>query len=184
MKKLIPIFSVLIFIFSCSFHSEPPNNAPFGRIESLSDLEGIYQNIGVRDSTFSEYPFHFSNIIWPEDNTLNHESLKSIKVTKAAPDTLAIAALNDKGTVVKHENFIHGDHFKLENGIIVLSSKIYFYGGTGDPLAGPKFETIELGLDTEGNGKYKMSGGGAGLIFMMFPVAIKDSMEVRFNKVN
>lgn len=47
-----------------------------------------------------------------------------------------------------------------------------------------QFESVELGLDKKGNGKYQQEGATAGLVFLILPIAIGSNDEIRFIRLS
>ncbi len=72
----------------------------------------------------------------------------------------------------------------MENGRIILGRDVHLLSrGSGDVIVGPSHETVSLGLDAGGNGKFRESGSVAGLVFLFLPMAVSDTKDVKFQRV-
>ena len=71
----------------------PSDNAGFGSIQDLAQLDGVYRNLG--DSGNSQARVLLSEIIWPEDTSLPHKSIDAIEVREIAAGTLIVNASID-----------------------------------------------------------------------------------------
>ena len=172
---------IICVICGCVSFSSPPDNKPFIDIIALKQIEGVYQNIGV--SSDPENPPLLAQIIWPEDGLTKNKSVSTIEVRAISNEALKVMALNQKDELLHYSIFNSGKDFELKDGKIVIYSGWYFYKGGDDPLVGPKYEKIELGIDNQGNAKYSNIGGGAGLVYMVFPIAATAKYEARFEKI-
>lgn len=180
MRKLFPLLFLAMLLGGC-ITSRPPDNADFGRIETVSDLEGIYQNLGEREQ--GAPPIYLSAVIWPKAAELNHAAVVTIEVKVTGNNTLTVRALRKDG-VEKEDTFVEGKDFELHSGRIRLKQHVGFSGATGgNPYLGPYYESVELGLDEKGHGKYKEQGFVAGLAFLIVPIAVGGSDEVRFVRI-
>jgi hypothetical protein len=181
-RILLWLFSVVILLGGC-FISRPPNNSAFGSIETTRDLEGVYQNIG--EGKPENRPIYLSTLIWPKDKEINHNKIETIEVRVVSDNTIIIRALGrpDVG-IIKEEKFIEGKDFEIHFGRIRLRQSVGFSGSKlGDPIVGPTYEDVELGLDIEGQGKYKDNYSVVGLVYLVLPVAMSESNEVRFVRI-
>jgi hypothetical protein len=181
----IPIkkwFLVLcILVSGCSYHSVPPDNVDFLSVESLREFEGVFRNLGERDS--DRPPVYLSSLIW-KSNNINHSAVTAVEVTVLDEETLVVKALRD-GSIEKEGTFVRGRDFRIHRGRIQLIKRwALFNYGAGDVLVGPRYENSELGLDAKGDGKFSSHGAGAGLIFLLFPFAFTGTEEVRFIRLD
>ncbi|MDZ4185858.1 MAG: hypothetical protein U1D97_12895 [Desulfuromonadales bacterium] len=170
-----------ILVSGCSYHSAPPDNVDFLSVESLSELEGVYRNLGERDS--DSQPVYLSSLIW-KSTDIAHSAVTAVEVTVRDADTLVVKALPD-GSIEKEETFVRGRDFRIQQGRIQLIKRWALLNyGADDVLVGPRYEISELGLDAKRDGKFSSRGAGAGLIFLLFPFAFHGSEEVRFIRLD
>lgn len=173
MEKKFIILLLFLTLWGCSRHIAPENNKDFQRSTELSHIAGTYKNFG--DPTGS-----LSNILWGDE--VPHGGIELIQVSVYGKHVVVNAIKNE--CVFYSQEYIEGKDFKIKQGKITLNKDVAILSrGAGDPLAGPSIHTIELGLDTEGHGKYQSREYLAGLIFMMVPVAGSDTTDIRFTRV-
>jgi len=176
-----PVILLLALALSACASAPPPNHPPFRATTTLVQLEGVYENKG--DGGTDHAPtLYLSSILWPDDDSLDHHQIERIAVDKQSENTLQIRALRS-GEIVRKKELIEGQDFKIEDGVIVLSSEAGIAGlKTGEPLLGFYGGSSKLGLDVEGHGKFHSSGTAAGLAFLVFPVAASYARDVRFRR--
>jgi hypothetical protein len=172
-----------LLLSACSYHSAPADNRDFIAVTSLADLSGIYRNYGEGEAGSRGIPL--SQLIWPkDDNSLAHTEIDAIEVRPLGDKALLIRALGAGGGTLREQTFVAGEDFKLVDGRIRLSREFNLLSsGPGDPLVGPRYGEIEIGLDQAGHGKFRSSFVGGGLIFLMLPVAISSNDELRFTRI-
>ncbi|MFI5344471.1 MAG: hypothetical protein ACHQUC_09650 [Chlamydiales bacterium] len=181
MRDLISILFITLLLTGC-ITAKPQNNADFGEVETIKDLEGIYQNKGEGGSGQSTK--YLSSLIWPNDPTVHDVEVETIEVRMSSKDTLKVKALRKDG-IEKEGIFVKGKDFEIRSGKIVLKFGAGIAGFKGgEPLVGPYYESVELGLDKNGNGKYRQEFATAGLAFLFLPIAMGTNDEVRFNKIS
>jgi len=175
-KKTVPVSILLIFValLGCSSHVAPENNKEFKRLTDLSSLAGTYKNLGDPKGLLS-------NILWGDE--VPHGGINLIQVLVTGKQVVVSAIKNE--CVFYRREYTEDQDFEIKNGKIILNRTFAVISrGGGDPLAGPSIHTIELGLDTEGHGKYQSREYLAGLIFLMVPVAGSDTTDIRFTRVS
>jgi len=161
--------------------SRAPDSAFFSSLDTIRGLAGVYRNLGEGGRGAS--PVYLSALIWPQEPDMDHAAVAFIEVSVPAKNTLAVKALRGDG-VEKEGLFVEGRDFELRAGRIRLKHELGIAGFRADePLLGPYYENREIGLDTGGHGRYKQSFGVAGLVFLIVPVAMAGSDEVRFIRV-
>lgn len=175
------LLTILLFVLCACISTAPSGNLAFSTIESARDLTGTYINKGI---TGEGYPsIYLSKIIWPADETLNHEKIETISVVESTPGVLEVKASAGRNTL-KTGRFTENKDFEIQNGKIVLESEFGVAGfKVGEPLVGPYGGRRELGLDSSGDGKYRSSFSAAGLAYLVFPIAVGGSDEVRFERL-
>jgi hypothetical protein len=170
--------SILAVALTGCFASRPPGNVGFGTPHALQELAGTYQNLGEGDP--KEGFNYLSATIWPSDTTLRHKSIHAISVRAIGDTALAVRALSDGG-VVKEGTFVSGKDFEFTRGRLRLRTKVENTLHT--PEAGGLFvarTTQELGLDKKGQGKLKKREIVVGAVYLVVPMALTASTEVRF----
>ena len=171
-----------VLALSACASAPPPNHPPFRAITTLAQLEGLYENKGD-GGTVQAPTLYLSSILWPDDDSLDHQQIERIAVDRQSESTLQIRALRGD-EIVRRKELIEGQDFKIQDGVIVLSSERGIAGfRTGEPLLGFYGGSSKFGLDVEGHGKYHSSGTAAGLAFLVFPVAATYARDVRFRRV-
>jgi len=170
MKKLL---TLILFLGGCNYGTNiTPESSQFSSTNDIKDLEGTYINRG------SGFKF-LSNIIWK--NNENRSSLtyaELINVTSDG-DSVTVKAIKN-GCVFFESKFVVGKDFKFENGKIKLRSE---FSLSSKNHIGPYFQKEVIGIDEYGDGKYISKESGAGLIFMMIPMAGHSTTEYAFKRI-
>ena len=179
----ILLLSFILLLLGC-FATGPVNNLEFNNNVSLKSLEGVYQNIGESDpksipANCSDCFRLLSWIIWPSDKNIDHKTIDAIEVRNTAENILTVRAL-EKGKIKKESLFVDGRDFAFKSGRIHLKTKVFL----ADPVLGPGWQTIEMGLDSNGNGKYREGGGIAGLGFLIIPITVVGTDDIRFVRIS
>ncbi len=181
MIKAIALF-VTTLLAGCVLFSSPPNNQPFSSIRDVRSLEGTYRNKGEAGKMGSTVLL--SAVIWPSTD-VPHKDIEEIEVKALDERTLVVRARATGRTLLKESTFIEGKDFEIKDGRITIRRKGGIAGFTaGDPVVGPYYENVELGLDAQGQGKYKSDFGVAGLVYMFLPMAMVGSEDVRFVRIS
>jgi hypothetical protein len=176
--KAAPLVSILALVLTGCFASRPPGNVGFGTAHALHELDGTYQNLG--ESKAHEGSQYLSATIWPSDKSLLHTSIRAISVRAIGDTALAVRALGDK-EVVREAVFVSGNDFEFTGGRLRLRPKVE--NTLHNPEAGGLFvarTTQELGLDKKGQGKFKKRETVVGAAYLVVPIALTASTEVRF----
>jgi hypothetical protein len=178
----LQLAAALTLLSACSFSQAPAGNVDFARLTRLDDFNGRFLNHG--EGAPGTNPVPLSSIIWPAgDSHLNHAEIVSIEVQAIGETALQVRAIGAHGPL-REQVFVAGRDFNLVDGRIRIHRAFNLLsGGAGDPLVGPRYEELEIGLDEAGHGKYKSSFTGAGLVFLMVPVAVSGTDEVRFPRI-
>lgn len=172
-----------IMLYGCSLKFGPMNNAEFTRVENIKQLEGIYKNIGEGNKEYSSYIIYLSSIIWPNDKAMDHSSIESVEIrTTNNVDLMAIA--HGKDDIKKQTVFIRNKDFKISSGRIILARVVSIAGfREGEAMLGIYGGQIEIGLDKNGQGKYRTKGSVVGLAFCVMPIAMNVREDIRFVKI-
>lgn len=177
------IFFAAICTLLAGCVTAPINDADFGNVNSVFDIQGTYQNSGERGSNGVESPIYLSTLIWPNHSEIKHAAIELVEVRAISPKSVVVRAL-EKNLVVKEETFTEGEQFEFHNGRIRLNLEVRIAGfRRGEPVVGPVYESVELGIDKDGNGKRRSDGAFVGLVYLMFPLAIAIREDVRFVKI-
>ena len=172
----------LVLLLAGCAASAPPGSLEFDRVDRIAELEGTYRNCG--EGAAGARPVYLSSLLWPGDETCDHAAIESIRVAAAGADTLVVEA-GGGGLVLRRECFVQGEDFELEDARIRLTRRLGLAGlQIGEPLFGPYYERTELGLDTAGDAKYRQRVTTAGLAFLIVPVALDSSEEIRFLRLD
>lgn len=162
----------------------PSNNLQFNDSVNLKSLEGVYRNIGEADpksvpANCPDCRRRLSTIIWLGDKSLDHTTIDAVEVRNSKENTLIVRALN-KGKIIKESIFVEGSDFTFKAGRIHIKTELFLAA----PVIGPGYQTIEIGLDSEGNGKYRDKSGVAGLAYFLIPVGVAGTDDVRFVRIS
>jgi hypothetical protein len=181
MNRYSVVLLLALAVSACA-SAPPPDYAPFRANTTLAQLEGVYENKG--DGGTNQAPtLYLSSILRPDDDSLDHQQIERIAVDRQSENSLQICALRG-GEIVRRKELREGQDFKIQDGVIVLSSERGIAGfRTGEPLLGFYGGSSKFGLDVEGHGKYHSSGTAVGLAFMVFPVAASYARDVLFRRV-
>lgn len=172
--------TALVALGGGCYSVQPPDDVGFGRIDSIQELAGLYRNLG--ESEPGTPPTYLSAILWPDDRELDHVAVESIRAEAVNAATLRVHALGG-GVVRKLGTYTRGQDFELRGGRLSLSRGLHIAGAQGESAVGVYSETIEIGLDQRGDGKYSNRSAGAVLAFLVIPLAFKGSKEVRFVRI-
>ncbi|HSQ01519.1 MAG TPA: hypothetical protein VL049_30215 [Candidatus Dormibacteraeota bacterium] len=170
----------------CSFSSAPPDDVDFAAVTDLHQLDGRYRNRG--QGAPGDAPLLLSALVFPTDTALAHAAIEVLEVRATSPDTLTVRAIGAQGVVVTEGTFVAGRDFTLDEGRVRIGHRWapLSYSpehAPDDPLVGPRTETVELGIDRRGQGKYRSSFTGAGLVYLIVPIAFHQAREVRFERI-
>jgi hypothetical protein len=171
-----------LMLLSGCFTTGPADNLGFADIEQLSDLDGVYQNMGEPVSM----GILLSHLIWPDVEGLYHTRIDRIEVRAVDADTLEVTGQDSSERVVQRGIFVEGKDFKISGGTIQLSRKIQAPpdAESATHFLGVAYEDVDLGLDEAGHGKYRSGGVAGGLVLMFIPIVVGGSDEVRFNRID
>src|SRR5438093_1175367 len=105
MRKLLPLYCLVMLLDGCITTTRPPENVEFGNIETIRDLEGVYQNLG--EGKQGATPVYLSAVIWPRTEGMIHAAVVAIEVRAVSDNTLVVRALKKDG-VEKEDTFVEG----------------------------------------------------------------------------
>lgn len=187
MKQQIFLAFFIILVSGCVSHSGPEANAGFYQISQLSELEGVYKNKGSPSGFLSQKIWPDISKIFPGIKVMTidtgHEDIEFIEVI--TKDNLLDAKAIRNGCSVYKRTYVLGRDFEFSDGKVVLHREAHLLSrGSGDVLAGPSYEDITIGIDTGKHGKSRSTAYAAGLIFMVLPVAISETKDIRYERVS
>jgi hypothetical protein len=168
------------------FSSSPPDNVEFASVTDLHQLDGRYRNRG-EGAPDAQWTTYLSALIFPGDTALDHGAIESIHVRATSATGLAVRALDARGVVIKESGFVRGREFELEEGRLRIRTRFAVSPfveneAPDNPFVGPMKETVELGIDLRGHGKYRSSTFVAGLVYLFMPIVVGGSDQVRFER--
>jgi hypothetical protein len=76
----------------------------------------------------------------------------------------------------KEEKYVEGKDFSLGSGRIRIKQELRM---ATEGVAGPYYQSVELGLDQRGQGKYRRSEAFAGVVLLV-PIAFSENRDARF----
>ena len=155
--------------------------ADFDSVRRLTDFEGTYQNRGQPSRFHATRVQFLSAILWPNGN-VKHAEIETIDVKAINADSLVVRALSEQG-VEKESIFVEGKDFSIVGGQIRLKHEVRMWREGADPLFGPTYEHVALGIDRQGQGKYRQDSAAVGLIFMIPPILGADREDIRFPRI-
>jgi len=198
-------------MLACSFSTKPPNNKEFAFVSDLKKYEGLYVNRGVPNDYFSYLSrifWNFTPEFWsspyikrirakfpnpkypsPAHSTsrelefkrMVHETIKHIQI-EADKNKVTITAINNKKCYLFKKIYRENVDFKIKNGkIFKIHSKSQQKGHS--PVVGLNHGERAIGLDMDGHGKFKLSSFSIGLAYLIYPLAMSESTEIRFTKL-
>ncbi len=181
-KKIIKILIVLLTMttLGCVSYTSPPNDVGFDNKADIRELVGRYKNLG-ESSKFTKGPFYLSKIIWNSDNNLRHAAIEIIEVAALDDKTIKVKAIT-KQKLYKEEIFVEGVDFEMVDGRIRVLRESGAYKDRS-VIVGPYSEKADIGIDLRGDGKYRYSGSGAGLVYLIIPIAASEGHDVRFVRI-
>ena len=154
----------------------------FAPLPSLAPLAGVYGNRGEAPAP-RPAPVLLSRLLWPEDAHLPHELVETIAVEVLGARTLRVTALGRDG-VRKVGEYAWGRDFHWEGGRLWLHPRLGVAGlRSGEPMLGTTTEGVALGLDREGHGKVRQTASATGMAFLLVPLHIGATTDVRFAKL-
>ena len=171
MNKRILIIVLAAFMPGCVYVTKPYQDSGFAKAESLSQLEGCYENCS------NEYdgsaPICLSRVIWPKLFDSENKP-DEIHVEAKNESELAVTAYK-LGSEVEKSLFKEGEHFTFTKGRIELKRKNIFHrssdepGDVGNIYFGFITNKVILGIDSEGEGRVRESSLIAGTFLLIFP---------------
>ena len=180
MKKYFINLVVAVFLIGCSSTS-PIHNPNFIEVTALKQFIGKYENLGDRGENSTL--LYLSALLWSNNIDIEHSEIDTIEVLQKTTKILQINALNHK-KIVYSDLFVEGKHFYLSRGKVALGNESRVVGfKSGDPMIGLKIGSSYIGLNESNNIKFSSHMKVAGLVFLFFPIAMSDSQDVVFYRL-
>lgn len=184
MRNLITL-TICLLLSGCVFKSAPENNMDFRSDIDIRDLAGVYNNAG--DPPQYSHVTYLSSVLWGGNavttnaGEIPHSDIKYIQV-EALGREVRVSAIGNQCVLIT-QKYIQGKEFQLSNGTLTINRDTHVLSrGVGDVLLGPSYESVELGIDTKGDGKYRRTGAFAGAVFLLVPVVATETADIRFKK--
>lgn len=169
----------ILLTAGCSSNGTPPALRTEFDFDAVPvALAGDYVNRGEGNPDLRAV--YLTSVLWPKE-PLDHAAIEIVRVA-AAGDTLRVRGLGG-GEIRRESIFVRGRDFELEQGRIRLKHELGLAGFHGEPVVGPYLHRMEVGLDTEGQGKLRERTAVAGLAFLVWPVAVNTVEEIRFSRI-
>lgn len=172
----------------CVFSSAPPDDVDFAALTDLRQLDGRYRNHGEGET--GAPPVFLSAVLFAAEPALDHAAVEIVELRASDAEALAARAVGAQDVVIAERTLVAGRDFALAEGRLRLSRRSALLGYSpseqtpDDPLVGPRSESAELGLDRRGDGKYRSRFVGGGLVYLIFPVYIHDTTDIRFPRLS
>lgn len=114
---------------------------------------------------------------------IKHEDITSINVSTTG-NTVVVKAIKS-GCSLYEKTYLAGEDFTVSEGKLTIRRKLdLLTRGSDDPLLGPTYEEVTLGIDQDKQGKSKNAGYAAGLVFMLIPVAVSETTEIVYKRLD
>lgn len=183
MKKILILlgFASILVLNSCVGKSAPENDVGFEKIKQLTDLNGCYINKAeCEKGSINRY---LSTHILPGSD-ISPKKIKHICIRALNNTKLKVSAKSYKLSNLIEKTYTLNQDFKISSGKIKLKSRTEnTLDGTGNAnVLGMMHESISLGIDLNGNGKYNSSSTGG--ILLPIPVIMHLDESCRFRKIN
>jgi len=160
MKKFI-LTLVCACIAGCVSHSEAPGvSNEFIKMESLSEIDGTYTNLGVMESAIKTTTIDFI-LTRKESRDANIDAVEFKSVDEQRLDVTCLR--NGKG--VRQLSYHRGEDFEFKDGLIRLKDRTEYAAGGGAFARGHFWSA--LGVNTEGDLLYSNSGYALGMVFVL-----------------
>ena len=154
----------------------------FASLRSLAPLAGVYRNRG-ETSDGRPTPTLLSRLLWPDDADLPHAQIETILVETVGARTLRVTA-RDRTGPRKSGEYAMGRDFRWEEGRLGLHPRLGVAGmRSGEPMVAATTEGVVLGLDRDGHGKARQTASATGVVFLVLPMRIGSTLDIRFVKL-
>jgi hypothetical protein len=163
--------------------TKPQQDFNFSKISDLNQIKGIYRNPGDPKGFLSQVLWNNANITDNLGRKVLHNEIEFIQVS-SKDNFVTVNAIKDNCIIYTKKYELNKD-FKIIDGRIIIKDESHpLTRGDGDVVLGPSSEKIELGLDTEGHGKFKSKINVVGLVYMMIPLIVSEDITIRFKKMD
>lgn len=175
MLKLITLL-FFVLVSACAYQTAPIENREFVSLQELSELNGVFSNKGDPDG-------YLSGILWGQDSesfdvSLGHKNIEYVQVA-TTENSIVVRAIHNN-CVIHSEAFRLSNYPLLSDGKIGLPGKFSLFS---EVHVGPSYQSQTMGLDSDGDGKYRSKQYLAGLAFWILPFALSETKEITFKKI-
>ena len=178
-SKNLLVFIVLLVVGCATIG--PINNEEFDKVGNINKIEGVYKNLG--ESGDPNKIYYLSEIIWPNDRNIQHEQIETIVIRKVDKKSISVEGMRGSRVIKSSILVVNKDYELTNNGIniktIIMPSLEYI---PGVPFIGLSVQNVTLGIDKNGDGKYRDQTSKAGVAYFIIPVASSIMQDVRFKK--
>ena len=185
MQSIVTALIIMVFsaLGGCVFHSGPQEKVQLTRLTGIGDLVGVYENRGDPSGYLSRFLFGYAT---PDDDVesaqIEHEKIAKIQILRIDKGIDVKAIAHD--CILARRLLLEGDELTFKDGKVVIDQEAYLLTrGAGDVVLGPSTSKTVLGIDTEGNLIWRRQDYAAGLLFVIFPMALSDLSEIRFKRL-
>ncbi|MEE4145522.1 MAG: hypothetical protein V2I26_12025 [Halieaceae bacterium] len=184
LKNTIPLILVSALLGSCVFYSGPEEEVQLTRLASLGDMAGVYDNEGDPEGYLSWYFFGYDPIGNSAENAqIEHDAIERIQLSRI-DNGLDVKALG-QDCLLAERQLLEGEELELDDGHVVIDQEAYLLTrGAGDVALGPSTSKTILSIDVNGNLIWRRQDYAAGLLFVIFPMALSDRSEKRFQRLD
>jgi len=182
------IITALIIMFltslgGCVFHSGPQDKVKLTRLNGIGDLVGVYENRGDPSGYLSRFLFGYATPVDDVERAqIEHEKIAKIQILSIEQGIDVKAIAHD--CILAQRLLLEGNELAFNDGKVVIDQEAYLLTrGAGDVVLGPSTSKTVLGIDTEGNLIWRRQDYAAGLLFVIFPMALSDISEIRFKRL-
>ena len=175
MKKYVKVvvFGILVFInVGCVSKVAPVGDAGFKKIQDIKELNGCYKNVG---ESGNKRKTDLSYFIW-KDKKIEHKNITTMCVSTIDSNSISLIGKDKNNKTLYTQKYSKGNDFTIESGKITLKNKL---GVANDNFAGATYESVVIGLDTEGNGRVQRGDTFAG-VALLIPIVMHESIIYKF----
>ena len=157
------------------------DEADFEFMSDLSELKGLYKNGAYPSGYFSEIFFKNQKSLgfWDVD----HQNIDLVDISTTDSSITITAVRGD--CAVMHQTYMEGRDFIYSDGRIVLGEELQLFPvGPDFTFVGMKHRRIELGVDTQSHGKYRITDYQGTLAMLVVPFLKARHIDFRFERVD
>ena len=178
--KINLLLLCLVFLAGCVQHTGPEHAESFKENLRLTDLQGVYKNKGEPEG-------YLSSALWGQGpQTYSDDRSYWIDKIEVVPESKTVTVRAVAGECyIFQKRYVEGKDFTIEHGrITIRNESALLNSGTGDPLVGPRYAEISIGLDASGNGMSRDDFLATGLVYLVLPVALYFEADTRYERLS